>query len=59
LLTALLTTLLVTQTTPNTQSPPLVFTDVTVIDMTGAPPQPAMTVVVSGGRITAITSNTR
>ena len=30
------------------------FTNVTVIDGTGAPPQPAMTVVVAGGRIAAI-----
>jgi imidazolonepropionase-like amidohydrolase len=32
----------------------LAVTHVTVIDMTGAPPKPAMTVVVSGDRITAI-----
>ena len=32
----------------------LAVTHVTVIDMTGAPPKPGMTVVVSGDRITAI-----
>jgi hypothetical protein len=36
------------------QSQPLVFNHVTVIDMTGAPPMPDMTVVVTGERITAI-----
>lgn len=33
---------------------PLVFTHVTVIDATGAPPQPDMTVVITGDRITAL-----
>jgi predicted amidohydrolase len=33
---------------------PLVFTHVTVIDATGAPPQPDMTVVITGNRITAL-----
>jgi hypothetical protein len=33
---------------------PLAFTHVTVIDATGAPAQPDMTVIVSGNRITAI-----
>ncbi len=33
---------------------PLVFTHVTVIDMTGAPPSPDMTVVISGDRITEL-----
>ncbi|HEY7213451.1 MAG TPA: amidohydrolase family protein [Thermoanaerobaculia bacterium] len=33
---------------------PLVFTHVTVIDMTGAPPSPDMTVVIAGDRITEL-----
>src|SRR5438445_7904800 len=33
---------------------PLAFTHVTVIDATGAPPRPDMTVVVSGNRIVAL-----
>lgn len=36
------------------QTPSLVFTNVTVIDATGAPPQPGMTVVITGSRITAL-----
>ena len=36
------------------QSRPLVFTHVTVIDATGAPPKPDMTVVITGERITEI-----
>ena len=40
---------------PASQAPrPLVFTHVTVIDMTGAPPSPDMTVVISGDRITEL-----
>jgi len=39
---------------PSTDPRPLVFTHVTVIDATGAPPQPNMTVVISGSQITAI-----
>lgn len=33
---------------------PIAFTDVTVIDATGAPPQPGMTVIVSGDRVWGI-----
>lgn len=33
---------------------PLAFTHVTVIDATGAPAQPDMTVVISGNHITAL-----
>lgn len=33
---------------------PLVFTHVTLIDCTGAPPKPDMTVVITGDRITAV-----
>src|SRR6185436_4019225 len=40
------------QRLPNTEANTLVFTHVTVIDMTGAPPKPDMTVVVTGNRIT-------
>jgi imidazolonepropionase-like amidohydrolase len=39
------------QATPATA---LAFVDVTVIDATGAPPQPNMTVVITGDRITAL-----
>jgi len=35
-------------------SPPLVFTHITVIDGTGAPPAPDMSVVIIGGRITGL-----
>ena len=38
---------------------PLVFHHVTVIDMTGAPPKPDMSVVVQGHRITAIGGSSR
>ena len=37
-----------------TQTGMLAFTHVTVIDMTGAPPKPDMTVVIEGNRITAL-----
>lgn len=37
---------------PSTEPTSLAFTHVTVIDMTGAPPKPDMTVVVTGSRIT-------
>jgi hypothetical protein len=36
---------------------PLVFTHVTIIDATGTPPQPDMTVVISGNRIAALGKN--
>jgi hypothetical protein len=39
---------------PHQPSPPLVFIHVTVIDATGAPPQPDMTVVITGDRIAEI-----
>jgi adenine deaminase len=39
---------------PQQPAPPLVFMHVTVIDATGAPPQPDMTVVISGDRIAEI-----
>ncbi|HLM01794.1 MAG TPA: amidohydrolase family protein, partial [Pyrinomonadaceae bacterium] len=42
------------QTQQSFQSKPIVFTRVTVIDMTGAPAKPDMTVVVSGSRIAAL-----
>ena len=46
--------LLVAQTNPAARSQPLVFTHVTVIDMTGAPARPDMTVVIDGKRISAL-----
>jgi hypothetical protein len=39
---------------PPQPAPPLVFMHVTVIDATGAPPQPDMTVVITGDRIAEI-----
>jgi hypothetical protein len=44
------------------QSPaqkPLVLTHVTVIDTTGPPPKPDMTVVIAGGRIVAIDTSAK
>ena len=41
----------------NPQNRSLVFTHVTVIDMTGSPPKPDMTVVVTGTRIAALGRN--
>ena len=38
----------------NSASQSLVLTNVTVIDMTGVPPQPNMTVVITGNRIAAL-----
>jgi imidazolonepropionase-like amidohydrolase len=40
-------------------SPPLALTHVTVIDMTGAPAQPGMTVLISGGKITELGPTSR
>lgn len=42
------------QSKQSSQSKPLAITHVTVIDATGAPATPDMTVVISGGRIAAI-----
>jgi imidazolonepropionase-like amidohydrolase len=42
------------QEKPSTDQRPLVFTHVAVIDATGAPAQPNMTVVISGNHITAL-----
>ena len=52
LLTILLPVAIAAQT--NAANQPLVLTHVTVIDMTGAPPQPDMTVVVAGNRVAAL-----
>ena len=49
-----LSALLFGQTKQNPQPKAVVFTHVTVIDATGSPPQPAMTVVVNKERITAL-----
>lgn len=54
LLIILLPALSVAQTEPIAQSESLAFIHVTVIDMTGAPPKPDMTVVVAGSRIAAL-----
>ncbi|MGH9752966.1 MAG: amidohydrolase family protein [Blastocatellia bacterium] len=45
---------LLAQSQPSSQSKPLVFTHVTVIDATGAAAKPDMTVVLTGERITEI-----
>ena len=50
----LLAALLFVQARHSTQPTPLVFTHVTVIDATGAPAKPEMTVVITGGRITEL-----
>jgi len=54
LLILALPAMLAAQANPVTQPQPLLFTHVTVIDMTGAPAKPDMTVVVDGGRISAL-----
>lgn len=41
-----------TQNSQTSQSKPLVFTHVIVVDATGAPPQPDMAVIITGDRIT-------
>jgi len=50
----LLTLFSIAQSTSGTNSPALVLTHVTIIDATGAPPQPEMSVIISAGRIAAI-----
>ncbi len=50
----LLPTLLVADRRTIPQPKPLVFTEVTVIDATGAPAKPDMTVVIIGNRITTL-----
>ncbi len=55
----LLPALIIAQTRPVVPSRPLAFVHVTIIDATGAPPKPDMTVVISGGRITAIETSTK
>lgn len=45
--------LLLAQPKQHSQPKPLVFTNVTVIDDTGAPAKPNMTVVITGNRFTA------
>lgn len=54
LLLILLPAPLLAQLPPGAHSRPLVFTHVTVIDATGAPARPDMTVIIDGGRITEI-----
>ena len=54
LLICILSSLVIAQTKAVTQSQPLVFTHVTVVDATGAQPMSDMTVVVTGDRITKI-----
>jgi imidazolonepropionase-like amidohydrolase len=49
-----LPTIIVAQANQAAQSHLLVFNHVTVIDMTGAPPKPDMSVVIQGNRIVAI-----
>ena len=59
LLSIVLAAYVLAQTTRTDRFQPLVLVHVTVIDATGAPPKPDMTVVISGGRITAIESSSR
>src|SRR4051812_8365752 len=54
LVIALLPAWFVAQAEPITQPESLVFNHVTVIDMTGAPPKPDMTLVVVGDHIAAL-----
>jgi hypothetical protein len=54
LLLSVLAILLYARAKQNSQAKPLVFTHVTVIDATGAPAKPDMTVVITGDRITAL-----
>src|SRR6266849_7822350 len=54
LLLFVLPALLFAQIKPQTQSKPVVFTHVTIIDATGAPSKPDMAVVITGDRITAV-----
>jgi hypothetical protein len=55
----LLPVLVIAQTKAVAPSRPLAFVHVTIIDATGAPPKPDMTVVISGGRITATEHSTK
>jgi len=50
----LLSTTLVAQVAPVARPRSLVFNHVTVIDMTGASPQPDLTVVIAGNRVAAL-----
>lgn len=54
LLLLLLPTLILGQSKPTSKLKPIVFTHVTVIDATGAPAKPDMSVVVADGRIIAL-----
>jgi imidazolonepropionase-like amidohydrolase len=54
LLAIILPSLAIAQTKTASQSQPLVLTHVTVIDATGVPPMPDMTVIVTGDRITNV-----
>jgi len=49
-----MSSLLMAQQSPRATAPSLVFTHVTVIDATGAPAKPDMTVAIAGDRIAAI-----
>lgn len=54
LLILLLPPLILGQPQPASKSKPIVFTHATVIDATGAPAQPEMSIVVADGRIVAL-----
>ncbi|CAN5757835.1 amidohydrolase family protein [soil metagenome] len=54
LLTSLLSSLVIAQTKAIPQTQPLAFTHVTVIDATGTPSMPDMTVIITGDRITKV-----
>lgn len=57
-LACLLPAMLPAQRMQSAVQQPLAFTHVTVIDATGAPPMPDVTVVVAGGRIVALNTST-
>ena len=60
LLSTILTpAIFVAQTKPTVRIQPLAIVHVTVIDATGSPPKPDMTVVISDGRIGAIESSAK
>jgi cytosine/adenosine deaminase-related metal-dependent hydrolase len=50
----ILTVLLLARAVPNRTQAPIVFTHVTIIDVTGSPPRRDTTVVIAGDRISAI-----
>ena len=52
-------TMFLSQDSRSTEQRPVAFTHVTVIDATGAPPKPDMTVVIAGGRISVLDTSAK